>query len=175
MRRNKVVLILLLATMLLGSGCVSEPGGIDKEKFSDLNRTARALKNAITPDRPCEVPESLLQKLASGTAALKDKAASKAESAVFDAYSRLLATYKDGQLFCQYQTQVNQLPFVPKGRIYVFQELDPLVEKYSLSTEGHLYKPTGARWRSISADAINVIWESAERQTKNIENMVNYN
>ncbi len=161
--------------LILIAGCLSEPGNIDKEKFSELNKTARALKNAIAPDRPCEVPDTLLQRFISGTAAVKGKAASKAEGDVYDAYTRLVTTYRDGLLFCQYHTQVNQLPFVPKGRIYVFQELDPLVEKYNLATETHLYKPTGAKWRSVSADAINVIWESAERQTRNIENTVNYN
>jgi hypothetical protein len=160
--------------MLFGSGCVSEPG-IDKGKFSELIRTARDLQTSITLDKPCDVPDTLLQRLASGTEALKDKTASKGERDVIEAYSHLLTTYKDGLLLCQYQSQLNQFQFVPRGRIYVFQELDPLVDKYGLSTESHLYRPTGVHWRSIAGDSIKVIWESAEIQIKNIENMVNYN
>jgi hypothetical protein len=165
---------LLSAIMLFGPGCVSEPG-IDKGKFSELNRIAHDLKTAIKSGKPCDVPDTLLQRLASGTAALKDKTASKGERDLIEAYSRLLTTYNDGLLLCQYQTPSSQFQFVPKGRIYVFQELDPLVQKYGLSTESHLYSPTGVHWRSISGDSIKVIWESAEFQMKNIENMLNYN
>jgi hypothetical protein len=174
MRQDNIVIIFLSAIMFFSSGCVSEPG-IDKGKFSELNRTARDLQNSITSGNPCDVPDRLLQKLVSETAALKDKTASKGESRVIEAYSHLLTTYKDGLLLCQYRTQMNQFQFVPRGRIYVFQELDPLVDKYALSTESHLYKPTGVYWKSIAGDSIKVIWESAEIQLKNIENMVNYN
>jgi hypothetical protein len=174
MRQDSILILLLSTTLLFGPGCTSEPG-IDKKKFSELNRAARELKTSIAPDKPCDVPDLLLQKLASGTTALKDKAPSKAESDVLEAYSRLLTTYRDGLLLCKYRTHLNQFQFVPKGRIYVFQELDPLVDKYDLPIEHHVYKPTGVHWRSIAWDSINVIWERAETQTRNIENMVNYN
>jgi hypothetical protein len=174
MRQDGIVIILLSSIMLFGSGCVSEPG-IDKGKFSELNRTARDLKTSIASGKPCDAPDTLLQRLVSGIAALKNKTASKEESDLIEAYSRLLTTYKDGLLLCKYRTHLSQFQFVPKGRIYVVQELDPLVEKYGLPTESHLYRPTGAYWRSIAGDSIKVIWESAESQIKNIENMVNYN
>ena len=174
MRQVRIVIILLLGIMLFGSGCVSEPG-IDKEKYSELNRTARELKASIKSATPCDVPDTLLQRLASGTVALKDKAATKAESDLLEAYAHLLNTYQDGLLLCRYRNQLYHFQFVPKGRIYVSQELDMLVDKYSLPTESHLYRPTGVYWRSIAQDSIMVIWERAEIQTKNIENMVNYN
>ena len=174
MRQEGMVIILLSAIVLSGLGCVSEPG-IDKGKFSELNKTARDLTNSLASGKPCDVPETLLQRLASGTAALKDKSTSKGESDVIKAYSNLLTTYQDGLLLCSYRNHLSQFKFVPKGRIYVSQELDPLVQKYDLSTESHLYRPTGLYWRSIAGDSIKVIWERAELQTKNIENMVNYN
>lgn len=174
MRQEGIVIILLSAMMLFSPGCVSEPG-IDKGKFTELNRITQDLKTAIKSGKPCDVPETLLQRLASGTAALKDKTTSKGERDLIEAYSRLLTTYSDGLLLCQYQNPSSQYQFVPKGRIYVFQELDPLVQKYGLSMESHLYSPTGVHWRSISGDSIKVIWESAEFQMKNIENMLNYN
>jgi len=173
MRQSGIVIILLSAIALFGSGCQSEPG-IDKEKFSEMNRTVRDLKTSITSSNPCDAQDTLLQRLASGTAALKEKAASKAESDLVEAYARLLTTYQDGLLFCQYRHQLSQFQFVPKGRIYVFQELDPLVQKYGFSTKSHLYKPTGVYWKSIEGESIKVIWESAEFQIKIIENMVNY-
>jgi len=174
MKQNGIVIIVLATIMLFSSGCVSEPG-IDKNKFSELIRTARDLRASIASDKPCDVSEELLQKLVSRTAALKDVKASKAEGDVIAAYMRLLTTYKDGLLLCRHRTHLDQFQFVPKGRIYVTQELDPIIEKYDLPTEHHVYKPTGVHWRSVSWDSINVIWKSAETQTRNIENMVNYN
>ena len=174
MRQYGIVITLLSAIMFIGPGCVTEPG-IDKGKFLELNRIAQELKTAIKSGKPCDVPDILLQRLGSGTAALKDKTASKGERDLTEAYSHLLTTYKDGLLLCQYQKPSSQFQFVPKGRIYVFQELDPLVQKYGLPTESHLYRPTEVYWRSIAGDSIKVIWESAEFQIKNIENMMNYN
>ena len=174
MRQEGMVIILLSAIVFSGLGCVSEPG-IDKGKFSELNRIARDLATSLAPDKPCDVPEILLQRLSSGTAALKNKSASKGESDLIKAYSNLLTTYQDGLLLCNYRNHFSQFEFVPKGRIYVSQELDPLVLKYDLSTESHLYGPTGLYWRSIAGDSMKVIWKRAELQTKNIETMVNYN
>jgi hypothetical protein len=174
MRQNVVAILLFSAIMLFGSGCVSEPG-IDKEKFSELNRTVRDMKTALTSGKPCDVPDTLLQKLASDTEALKDKTSSQGERDLFAAYSNLLTTYKDGLLLCKSRTHLAQFSFVPKGRIYVFQELDPLVQKYDFSTQSHVYLPTGLQWRSISEDSIKVIWERAEIQIRIIENTVKYN
>lgn len=173
MRQNSMLILLLSVAMLLGPGCVSEPG-IDKAKLSELNRTVQDLKAFITSGKPCDAPDTLLQRLASGTAAIQDKTASQEKRDLIAGYSRLLATYKDGLLLCRYQAQSAQLPFVPKGSIYVFQDLDPLVEKYGFSTESHLYRPTGAYWRSINGDSMKVIWKNAEFQIKYIENIVNY-
>lgn len=169
-----MVVLWLPVIMLLASGCISEPG-IDKEKFAELDRTAQDLKTIIRSDKTCDVPDTLLQRLASGIAAVKDKAASKADRDLITSYANLLATYRDGLLLCQRRTHLSVFPFVPKGRIYVSQELDPLVERYGLSTERHVYKPTGQYWRSVGEDSIKVIWENAETQTKNIENTLRYN
>jgi hypothetical protein len=166
--------IIVSVLLVFVSACVSEPG-IDKGKFSELNQTVHALQTVIKSDKPCAVPKTLLQKLSTETAALEDKMVSKGEKDLLAAYAHLLTTYQDGLLLCEYQAQMNRFQFVPKGRIYVFQELDPLVEKYGFSTERHVYPPTGVHWKSISGDSILVIWESAGIQTKYIENMVNYN
>jgi hypothetical protein len=174
MRQDGIAIILLSVVMFFASGCVEEPG-LDKGKFSELNRAAQDLKTAIRSGRGCEVPDTVLQRLASGTAALKDRTASKTEHDLLSAYSHLLAISKDGLLLCQSRTHLTNFEFVPKGRVYVTQELDPIVEKYDLPTERHLYRPTGTYWRSISGDSIMVIWESAEDEIQNIENMVKYN
>jgi hypothetical protein len=167
------VITWLSALVLLASGCIAEPG-LDKGKFAELDRVAQDLKTAIRSGKRCELPDSLLQRFASGTAALQDKTASKSERDLLSAYSNLLATYRDGLLLCQSQATLTNFQFVPKGRIYVTQELDPLVEKYDLAVERHVYRPTGKYWKSISGDSITAIWERAAVEIKNIENMVNY-
>ncbi len=173
MRRSGTVIILLSARLLLAAGCIEEPG-LSKGKFAELSQAAQDLKAAISSGRRCGVSDALAQRLASGTAALQGMAASKPERDLLAAYTALLATCRDGLLLCQSQTHLADFPFVPKGRIYVTQELDPLVEKYDLPTERHLYGPTGKYWRSISADSITVVWESAQARIQNIENMVKY-
>jgi hypothetical protein len=174
MRHGKRVITLVSALLLFASGCLTEPG-LDKGKFSELNRAAQDLKSALRSGTRCGFPDSLLQRLSSGTAALQGKTASKAELDLLSAYSHLLAVYQDGLLLCRSRVHLAGFPFVPKGRIYVTQELDPLVEKYDLVTDQHQYGPTGKYWRSIPEDSIAVIWESAEAEIRNIENMTNYN
>ncbi len=159
--------------MLLGFGCVSEQG-IDKGKFSETLRIARTLQTSLTSGNACEVSAELLQKLVSEAEALKDKPASPAETNVIKDIFSLIGTYNDGVLLCKSRTRFSHFSFVPKGRIYVYQELEPLVRKYDLPTESHVYGPTGVSWRSISWDSIEVIWKRAGSQLKNIENAVNY-
>ncbi len=174
MRRYGTVILSAAALLLLFWGCLREQG-TDKAKFAELIQAGLDLKTAIASGTPCDAPDALIQRLIAGTAALKDKTSSKGEHDLLAAYSDLLTIYKDGLLMCRSRTNPPGLHFVPKGRIYVSQEIDPLVEKYGLSTDRHLYKPTGQYWKSIDADSIQVIWKSAESRIKSIENMVNYN
>jgi hypothetical protein len=147
---------------------------LDKGKFAELDRASQDLKAALGSGNPCDIPETVLQKLAAGTAALKDNIASKAEADLLAAYVNLVTISRDGLLICRSRTHLSGFEFVPKGRIYVTQDLDPLVEKYGLATESHVFKPTGAHWKSVSLDSIRVIWEKAEIQIKNIEVMLKY-
>jgi hypothetical protein len=159
--------------LLFASGCVSEQV-INKAKFADLRSIAQDLKTAISSTDPCGVPEALQDRLASGIAAVKGRANSHAEKDLVAAYSSLLSTYKDGLLLCRSRHQLSSFDFFPKGRIYVSQELDPLVERYDLPVEKHLYKHTGEYIKSIDGNSIEVIWERARIQLRNIENMIDY-
>ena len=173
MTPRRSVITLVSAILLFASGCAAEPG-LDKGKFAELDRALQDLKAALGSGKACDVPDTMLQRLASGTAALKDKTASKAERDLLAAYADLATIFHDGLLLCRSRTHLSGFEFVPKGRIYVTQELDPLVEKYDLPIESHVYKPTGAHWKSISPDSIRVIWEKAEVRIKNIEVMLKY-
>jgi hypothetical protein len=170
---QRSVVMLAAALLLFALGCTAEPG-LDKGKFAELDRASQDLKAVLRSGDPCDLPDPVLQRLAAGTAALKDKTASKAERDLVSAYENLVAITNDGLLLCRSRGHVSGFEFIPKGRIYVTQEIDPLVEKYDLPIERHVYKPTGAPWKSISVDSINVIWEHAEVQIKKIEVMLKY-
>ena len=174
MRLRSMVVLAFLTALLFISACVSEPE-FDKSKFLELNQTAQDIKAVLLSSNPCDLPDSLIQRLSAGIAAVKDKAKSKKEHDLITAYSYLLTTCRDGLLLCHSQSQFANLNLIPKGRIYLSQELDPLVERYDLSTEKHVYRHTGQYMRSVDGNAINVIWDSARTQIKNIENMLNYN
>jgi hypothetical protein len=173
MTPQRFIITLTSALLLMMSACASEPG-LDKGKFAELDRAGRDLKAALGSENPCDIPDAVLQKLALGIAAVKDKTASQAERDLLSAYVNLLTLSRDGQLICRSRTHLSGFEFVPKGRIYVTQDLDPLVEKYGLATESHVYKPTGAHWKSISVDSIGVVREKAAVQIKNIEVMLKY-
>ncbi len=170
---QRSVIILFSALLLFALGCTAEPG-LDKGKFAELDWASRDLKAALRSGDPCGLPDAVLQRLTAGITALKDKTASKAERELVSAYASLVTISRDGLLLCRSRSHLSGFEFIPKGRIYVTQELDPLVKKYDLPTETHVYKSTGAHWKSISGDSIRVIWERAEAQIKNIEVMLKY-
>jgi len=167
------VLSLTAMLLLFVTGCATEPG-LDKGKFDELIRAAQELRAAIGSGKACDVPDSVLQRLVSGTAALRGKIASKAERDLLAAFANLATSAQDGLLLCRSRSQLAVLNIVPKGRINVTQELDPIVDKYDLPIESHVYAPTGARLKTISVDAIKVIWEKAAVQIRNIEVTLKY-
>jgi hypothetical protein len=85
-----------------------------------------------------------------------------------------LAIYRDGLLLWKYKIDFAPFDFVPKGRIYVGQDVEPIVFKYRFPTDSHMYQPTRQYWKSISEDSIRIIWSNADSQLKIIENMKNY-
>ena len=173
MKHRRTFLFFLLVVGLFDTGCVAEQG-IDKRKFAPALRTARELQTSLTKSPPCDIPEAMLRSLVAETEALKTMTASPAEKKVVLALSGLITTYQDGALLCGARGRMSDFTFVPKGRIHVFQDLEPVIRKYDLPIERHVYAPTGAAWKSISVDSIGVIWENAESRLRDIENMVNY-
>jgi hypothetical protein len=171
MRRIFVPSILLLTMML--TACNWEPG-IDKSKFADLNRTVEEIKTFVTAGKGCDLPEAVTERLDAEIAIAKTRASSISERDLVTALSRLSMICKDGHLVCRSRTLLKEFKFVPAGRIYVPQELDPVIERYGFSTQRHLYRPTAQYWRSISTDSIRTIWDVAGQQIRNIENLEKY-
>jgi len=166
-------LTLLLMIFFLGASCSSEQG-IEKGKFTKLSGTAHAVKTSLAGGAPFPQLAEQVKNLSAGITALKEKVTSKEEKELLDAYSDLLAMYQDGLLLWKYKLEFAPFDFVPKGRIYVGQDVEPIVFKYHFPTESHLYQPTQQRWKSLSEDSIQIIWNNADAQLKIIENMTNY-
>lgn len=115
-----------------------------------------------------------VQSLSAGITALKDKVTSNEDKELLNAYADLLTMYQDGLLLWKYKLEFAPFDFVPKGRIYVGQDVEPIVFKYRFPVESHLYQPTRQRWKSLSEDSIQIIWRNVDAQLKIIENMTNY-
>ena len=173
MRIRKSSVTLLLMIFLLAASCSSQPG-LDKSKFTKLSAAAHAVKTSLTGDASYQQLAGRVQDLSAGIASLRDKATAKDEKELLNAYSDLLAMYQDGLLLWKYKLEFAPFDFVPKGRIYVGQDVEPIVFKYHFPVESHLYQPTRQQWKSLSEDSIQIIWSNADAQLKIIENMTNY-
>ncbi|MDH4163499.1 MAG: hypothetical protein OEW15_12525 [Nitrospirota bacterium] len=165
--------IVIAGLLLVTAGCDPEPS-LDKAKFAELRSASQDLMAALRSGGQCAAPAAVVDRLAAGATALQGKAVSKAERDLLFAYEGLVVMSRDALHLCRSRGHLTSFQFVPKGRIYVSQDLDAVVERYDLATESHVYKATGARWRSISTDSMEVIWKKAEALIKNIEVMLTY-
>src|SRR5512139_2985748 len=151
-KQTKLVIQLLLFFFLAAS-CSSKPG-IDKVKFAQLNRAALTVKTSLASGASYRQLTELVQGLSVEIASVKTRVATKEENELLEAYSDLLAMYRDGLLLWKYKLEFAPFDFVPKGRIYVGQDVEPIVSKYHFTTESHLYRPTGQQWKSLPEDSI---------------------
>ena len=163
----------LLAILFLNAACSFEPE-IDKGKFAPLKVAAQEVKTSIAANESYQQVTGRVQQLSAGIEALKDKVPTQKEKELLKAYSALLVNYQDGLVLWKSRLDFAFLNSVLKGRIYVGQDVDPIVMKYRFPTESHLYKPTGQYWKSIPEDSIQIIWSCADSQLKTIENITNY-
>lgn len=150
-----------------------EPG-IDKKKFAGLNAAALAVKSSIDAGDDYQQVTQKVQMLSGEIGAMKSAVATKRETRLLKAYSDLLTIYRDGLLLWKYHENFPYLSPELKGRIYVAQDVEPIVEKYRFTTEAHVYKPTGQTWKSIPADSIKIVWKNADDQLGIIKNITNY-
>ena len=173
MKDRKRFLVGLLIIFLLSGACSSEPP-VNKNKFAKLSLAAYAVKTSVNAGEPYSQVVDRVQQLSVETEALKDGTNTSEEKQLLQAYTTLLSVYKDGLVLWKYKLDFAFFDSQLKGRIYVGQDVDPIVEKYRLPTESHLYKPTGQYWKSISGDSIQLMWRHADSQLKVIENIANY-
>jgi hypothetical protein len=170
---KSLLVIFLLATSLAVGACSSGPG-VDKGKFRELSRDAEALKALRTGGTSYQQFAEALQRFSDTINALRGKTAAGEEKDLLEAYADLLSIYHDGLTLWRYKIEFAPFGFVPKGSIYVGQDVDPIVFKYRFTTQSHLYEPTRQYWKSIPDDSLQIIWSNADSQLKIIENMMRY-
>ncbi len=168
-----LVQVLLVLAVFSVAACTTEPAA-DRGKFRKLASDAEALKSSLAAGASYQQFADSLEKFSAGIGALRGSRLSKEETDILEAFSDLLAIYHDGLVLWRYKLEFVPFGFVPKGRIYVGQDVDPIVYKYRFATESHQYLPTGQYWKSIPEDSIRIIWSNADSQLKIIENMMKY-
>ncbi len=165
MTRRSVVLIELCAVLVL---CACS-ANIDKNKFQNANDAAKTLERSVAAGIAYQDLGKLLQRLSDEVTILDNTVDSRQERELAAEYSVLLGMYEDGLLLMRYQGEFSGHNFVPPGRIYVGQDVEPIVTKYRIETESHVFGPTHQTWKSISADSIRIIWYNAGQQLKKVD------
>ncbi len=156
------------AACLAVMSCACAPD-IDKKKFDNLNRDAEGLQSSLSSGVTYQRFGELLRGFSADIKALGDTLKSNREKELLKAYSDLLTMYQDGYLLWRFSKEFSRHNLVPEGRIYVGQDVEPVVTKYRLSTETHIFGPTRQSWKSISADSIQIVWYNAGEQRKRID------
>lgn len=148
----------LIATL---SGCSS---GIDKKKFEGAAKAAQAVRHAIDNQDDYLKSGELFDVFSNEVIALRDRVTNEKEQQLLKAYSELLITYQDGFLLWEYKVESSRYPWIPENRIYLEPKIKPLAIKYHLPVQSHVVEITRHAWKSVPAEALNLIWERARVQ-----------
>ena len=160
------VLSLVLFVSLSLAGCSQ---GLDKDKFSDIHGTARAVYHSLSAGVSYQELSGQVLRLSDELSVFRGKKLSDRERLLLKKYTDLLGIYEDGLLLWKYKLEGARYHFIPAGVIYVGQDVEPVVEKYRFPTESHVYAPTKQVWKSIPGDSLQIIWRNAHSQLAIIE------
>ncbi len=161
--------VFFILMLLLPAACADR---LDRSKFSGVDSAAKAVKGAVAGGDYREFGIRV-QALSDEIAVLKNRTSTKRERELLDAYVFLHSIYHDGVLLLKYRNEFARYGFVPPGLIYVGQDIEPIVERYRLKTEAHVYAPTHQRWKSIPEDSLRFVWASADSQLQKIDYLLN--
>ena len=169
------IFVVLLGFVLL-EGCSSK---VDQKKYENLYHAAKAIEGSVAVGVDYQKFGELLQNLSTELSIANDKATfsiasdkakSDSEKELLKNYLDALAAYQESALVWKNKIDGARYDWIPKGRIYVENELRPIIAKYSLSIESHVMRSTGHKFETISGDAVQVIWAKAheylEKATK---------
>lgn len=155
------------------TACSTEPK-FEKAEFEKAYRAAQAVRHAIAANANYQQFGEALKNFSDEVSALKRAVKSKKGRELLNEYCNLLVIYEDGYLLWKYRNEFIRYGFVPKGLIYVGQDVELIAEKYRIPTEKHIYKPTNTVWKSIPENSIQIIWMNTESQLRIIYTILNY-
>jgi len=173
-RKHALIAGIWLLLVFVACSSQIDENRFDRNRFDRVNSTVQALQHSISSGKDYPQLGALIQQLSSEIEALKVSVTSRKEKDLVQEYSELLKMYQDGFLLWKYRTEFSSHNFVPKGRIYVGQDVEPIVVKYRLPTETHIFEPTQQIWKSIAEDSIRIIWNNTDAQVKIINTILNY-
>ena len=160
------IALIVLSLIFFSAGC----SNIDKDKFRELRKSARAIDKAVEDTLlPYGQFEELLQKMSDEMTKTRALVSTEEEKALLSSYEELFMTYQEGDLLWEHKIESSIYGWIPRGRIYMDEKLRPVVEKYRFPTEPHFVELTGHRFESISADSLKVIWKKAHEQLKKVK------
>jgi hypothetical protein len=149
---------LFASAFLLLSGCAPR---VDHADFEQLYRSGKAISSATEVGLNYSSFSDLVQKLASEVSIAKDSANNQPEKNMTDAYQEALTAYRDSLVVWKNEIDGAGYDWIPKGEIYVEDELRPIIAKYALATQERSIEITGHRFETIPEASIQVIWARA--------------
>lgn len=164
---NKAILIILVLFII---GCAPK---INKNKFENVNRATKSIEGAIKVGVNYQKFSELLQNMATEIAITKDQIKTEEEKGLLNNYDSILEIYQESALVWQNKIGCVAYDWIPVGQIYVEANLEPIVSKYNLTTETHTVPYIGKKFKTISGDAIQIIWEKARIQIDSVNAILN--
>ena len=154
----------IVLLLIVSAGCSLH---IDKNKFSELRKAAKAVDTAVADTTlSYEQFGKLLQRLTEQVVQTRETVSTAEEKRLLTAYEELLTTYQDSATLWDYKVASYQYDWIPRGNIYVDNRIRVIVVNYHLPTASHVVELTGHHWESISADSLRVLWDRAHEQLK---------
>ena len=148
---------------MIATGCAPR---VDHKDFEPLYRSGKTTSSATEIGVNYNAFSGLVQGLAAEVSIANDRADNKAEKEMAKAYQQALAAYRDSLVVWKNSIDGSRYDFIPKGEIYVEDELRPIIAKYSLPTQGRSIETTGHQFETIPESSIQVIWASTDKFLK---------
>lgn len=172
---GKIILLAVIFTAVcLCAGCSSSSPELNRGKFGGVNSAALEVKGTLSSGAGYQAFSAALLKLSSELAVLKEKVKTDQEKDLLKDYSDLYGIYHDGYILWKYKLEFTRYGFVPADLIYVNQDIEPIVVKYRIPVEYHVYAPTQQTWKSIPEESIRMIWTNADSEMQIIDNILSY-
>ncbi|HET6515144.1 MAG TPA: hypothetical protein VFG09_08290, partial [Thermodesulfovibrionales bacterium] len=115
-------LIFLLGALLFFQACQPD---MDKKAFERLEQTAVSLNASLHAGMTYDQFEEGLHRFSAEITTIENRAKSRKDREMVKAFADLLTIYRDGLTLWRYKLEFTPFDFVPKGRIYVGQDVEP--------------------------------------------------